>query len=112
MNAMLNVSCEGDAEAFCRKALDLMDKQEASTLQLNVPNEWWARYCIDIFSDAVDKLPELNTYDEETTMVDIIFNVLDGSGSPLEMMSDEEIQDLIDELMDDLEEEEDDDDDA
>lgn len=110
MNAMLTVRCEGDAELFCRKALDLMEKEEPSTLQLNVPNEWWARFCIDIFSAEVDKLPDLDTKSEEDISVDIIFNVADGSGSLPEQLTDEEIQELIDDLMDELEDEDDDDD--
>lgn len=114
MNAMLTVRCEGDVESFCRKALALMEKEEPSTLQINVPNEWWARYCIDTFSVAVDELPTLDVTDEEDIAVDIIFNVADGSGSLPEQLTDEEIQELLEELMDDLkdEEEEEDDDDA
>jgi len=108
MNAMMTIACEGDCEAFCRKALSLLDKEEPSTLQLNVPNEWWAQYCINIFSEAVEQLPDEELSDDIIS-VDIIFNVADGNGSQPTQLTDEEIQDLIDELMDELEDEDDDD---
>lgn len=112
MNGMMNINCEGDVECFVRKAMALMEDGEASTLQLNVPNEWWAQFCIIAFTDEADAtLPDERKKELEEsgeTHVDIIFNVADGSGSPPQQLTDEEIQDLIDELMDELDEEDDD----
>jgi hypothetical protein len=115
MNGMMNIACEGDAEAFVRKAINLMEKEEPSTLQLNVPNDWWAQYCINIFSDEAEAvLPEerkkeLEAADE--THVDIIFNVASGLDTDFTQLTDEQVQDLIDEFLEDLDEEDDDDDD-
>ena len=112
MNGMMSINCEGDVEAFVRKGLDLMTKDEPSTLQLNVPNEWWAQYCINIFSSAVDSLPSLIEIEEDSVVVDIIFNVGDGSSNTnFDQLSKEEIQDLIDDFIKGLENEGDDDDD-
>lgn len=112
MNAMMSINCEGDVEAFVRKGIDLMAREEPSTLQLTVPTEWWAQYCIGIFSEEVDKLPELDIAEDEV-QVDIIFNIVNGqSDADFTQLSDEEMQDLIDDFLENLDEEDDDDDDA
>ena len=116
MNAVIPIACEGDVEAFVRKAVELIQKNQPATLELHVPNEWWVRFCIDSFADSVeDVLDEEDIPTGDDVNVDVIFKVADGSG-PLDLeiggetlniteLSDDEIQDLIDRMLEDLDEE-------
>ena len=99
---MLEIRCEGDIELFTRQAIGWIKEGTEGTYTLVVPNDWWMALCLNIFIDECQAqgLPE--TADP---IVDVVFELKDSrTFRGTEDLSDEEIQDLIDEFIDTLEE--------
>ena len=98
--AILDIKCEGDIELFTRQAISWIKEKKEGTYTLVVPNDWWMSLCLNIFIDEckIQGIPET-----EDPFVDVVFELKDtrtfrGTGQ----LSDEEIQDLIDEFIDTL----------
>lgn len=106
-NDFIDIRCEGDAEQFARTATKLVQDKTPSTITLRVPTDWWINFTMALF---VKESERLDIPEEEETYVDVVFDVRDTrSFRDLESLSDDEIQGLIEEFLEDLEDLEDED---
>lgn len=103
INDFIDIKCEGDVELFAATATRWITEKKTATVTLRVPNDWWINYAMSVFIDASKTLDIPET---EDPYVDVMFDVVDTRMfrelDEINNLSDEEIQDLIDEFLDTL----------
>jgi len=111
-NDFIDIRCEGDAEHFAREATRLVVAKTPTTITLRVPNDWWINFTMQLFIQATEgeDIPA-----DTDPVVDVVFDVVDTrmfrEYEDLNNLSDEDIQDMIDEFIDQLDDFSDEDDD-
>ena len=105
INDFIDIKCEGDVEHFAKTATQWIVDEKPATVTLRVPNDWWINYAMSVFVDASKnaEIPE-----DGEPIVDVMFDVIDTRmfrdlENEVANLSDDEIQDLIDEFLDTLE---------
>ena len=109
--------CEGDLERISKVFVTWLrnnDVNQDKSYTIRVPNEYWASLFVDVYTDEICN----NSLEEEAeaNVIQITFQVENSvmeteEWTALQDMTDEELLDAINDLMDELEEEEDDEDD-
>lgn len=101
-NDFIDIRCEGDAEHFARTATKLVRDKTPSSITLRVPTDWWINFTMSLFVKESERLGDMP--EGEEPYVDVVFDVRDTrSFRDFESLSDDEIQGLIEEFLEDLE---------
>jgi hypothetical protein len=108
MSAAFTVNCEGEADKLIAEVVRLVTQEINTTVTVTIPTSWWCSYLVNAIADQVP------TRQDDETFVDVVFNVANASEADyinkLENMSDEDIQQMMDDFLEDLEEDSDEDD--